>query len=384
MSSGEAFFLSDEAIENILNQQIGEQIPAAPEERMRFFRERKAVCRMILSNVVSLQLSDSDVLSLWDSILNHKHKLSVQLGRPAGFRMAAYDHLCGEQKLIDTPIIVDSREYEQLISESQTDFKTGIFNARTLYRQIDQEIKRSRRYGFVFSLLLMDLDNFKKFNDTLGHLAGDILLEEIAAILKQNLRAIDIPARFGGDEFGILFPQTLRKNALDISRRIMRHVNQMVKSKFQSRIPVSMSGGIVMYPFNGDNTRTLLAEADKILYEAKARGKNRILAFNEKRQFPRFPCSLPVHFQIDGQAKDLAGEVRNISKQGLLISTTQATPLKDIIGRRISMDVSLSGRHHHVQANIAREIHQNKPSHFGCRFESDNPIYNNLFGTGNN
>jgi len=378
------FKLSEQNIEQMLEKLSAEPIPAALDKKEEYVHERSVIYRMILSSIIAVPFSDEEALALWKKIEIHKELLDYQMQRNAGYRVAIIDYLSNIEKKLDNPIIVESREYGKLISESKIDFKTGIYNSRSLYRIIDKEINRSKRFGFVFSLLLFDLDNFKQFNDYYGHLEGDALLSRLAKTLKMNLRAIDTPARFGGDEFGILFPQTDKNKALIIADRIRKLINDVVAEGYKADFTVTLSGGLVMYPSNGIKTIDLLSEADKMLYEAKTDGKNRILAFHEKRDFPRFPCMLPIKFTIDKNKKYFDGRVLNISKMGMLIEAMEPVITAASRGKYVMIVYKENNKDNCARARIVRKNSDNHCQIFGCYFMQENPFYNTVFGNGIN
>ena len=154
-----------------------------------------------------------------------------------------------------------------------TDGLTGIFNHRYFYRRLDEEFNRAERYSNPLSAIMMDVDNFKEVNDTLGHRIGDRILKELAVVLKANIRKSDIVARYGGDEFIILLPQTDRQGAEMEAHRVIREiVNHQFESLPDSRIRISF--GISTYP----NAQILKADdlvtiADRSLYTHKAENK---------------------------------------------------------------------------------------------------------------
>jgi diguanylate cyclase (GGDEF)-like protein len=167
---------------------------------------------------------------------------------------------------------------EQMRELSITDPLTGLFNRRYFDIRLDEESQRAKRYGLPLSLVLLDIDNFKLFNDSEGHLAGDFILKEIAAVMSAAVRAHDILVRFGGEEFVILMPQTAKEDALRVSERIRKNVREQIPltwSKFPAR-HITISAGVSMYPECGGLKDHLIRCADKVLYKAKIQGKDRI------------------------------------------------------------------------------------------------------------
>ncbi|MER3430311.1 MAG: hypothetical protein C4324_04580 [Blastocatellia bacterium] len=163
-------------------------------------------------------------------------------------------------------------EFEQL---SVTDSLTGLLNRRYLQNRLVEELNRSRRYHFPMTLLMIDVDRFKSYNDAYGHLAGDEALRIVAGILKENLRGADVAARFGGDEFAVLLPQTSLEEAIQIAERIRR---QIERSSFPHR-SVTASIGIAASGPEINTPDDLIWAADRALYRAKELGRNMIRVF---------------------------------------------------------------------------------------------------------
>jgi diguanylate cyclase (GGDEF)-like protein len=164
-------------------------------------------------------------------------------------------------------------EYEQL---SVTDPLTGLLNRRYLEERIAEEIVRSKRHRFSASLMMLDVDEFKSYNDKFGHPAGDSALRIVAEILKESLRGADVAARYGGEEFAILLPQTASEEAAQIAERIRKQVEQ---AEFMGR-QVTISIGIASLTSEVDTPRDLISAADVALYAAKNRGRNNVQIFN--------------------------------------------------------------------------------------------------------
>lgn len=164
-------------------------------------------------------------------------------------------------------------EYEQL---SVTDPLTGLLNRRYLEERIAEEITRSKRYRFSLSLMLLDVDDFKSYNDTFGHPAGDIALKAVADVLGESLRGADVAARYGGEEFAILLPQTSSDEAAQIGERIRKRVERM---EFEHR-GVTVSIGVASCSNEVDSPKDLISAADVALYAAKNQGRNNVQIFN--------------------------------------------------------------------------------------------------------
>ncbi len=168
--------------------------------------------------------------------------------------------------------IENSRLYAEAEEKARVDELTGLLNRRSLDELIASEINRHSRYGGVLSLIILDLDLFKNFNDSYGHLAGDKLLRKIGGILKNSIRSTDQAFRYGGDEFAILLPNTSIDAANQVAERIRHRVASEIEGGF---IQITASLGLASWPADGIGPDEVIATADAALYHAKRSGGNR-------------------------------------------------------------------------------------------------------------
>lgn len=166
-----------------------------------------------------------------------------------------------------------------LYEEIKNDDLTNLYNFRYLHQVLDMEIERANRYGSLFSLVFMDLDDFKKVNDKYGHLIGSRLLIETSQILQRNLRRIDIITRYGGDEFVIILPQTPHESGFLVAERLRRVIEKNVflrQEGFSIRLTASL--GVASFPHDAKNKEELIHLADKAMYRGKFTTKNTVFA----------------------------------------------------------------------------------------------------------
>jgi len=158
---------------------------------------------------------------------------------------------------------------------SLRDIKTGLYNHGFFMTRLKEEIARTNRNSFTSSIIMVDVDRFKKFNDTYGHLAGDQVLESLAQVIKQNVRTDDIPSRFGGEEFTVLLPNAESATAWLVSERLRISVSEMQVPWEIALPPITISIGV--FSFNHEcnlETNDIIRRADEALYVSKARGRN--------------------------------------------------------------------------------------------------------------
>jgi diguanylate cyclase (GGDEF)-like protein len=184
---------------------------------------------------------------------------------------------------------LDRARWHQKATEFQllsiTDSLTGLLNRRYLEERLSEELERSKRHHFQMSFMMLDIDDFKHYNDLNGHPAGDLALEMTAQCLKSALRTEDVAARYGGEEFSVLLPQTGHSEALVIGERIRRRVErtQFPHGKDQPHGAVTVSIGVSSFGPTLDTPASVIFAADQALYHAKSRGKNRVEAFQPER-----------------------------------------------------------------------------------------------------
>ncbi len=180
-------------------------------------------------------------------------------------------------------IALENARYVQRIHElTITDDCTALYNARHLNFVLDAEIYRSTRYGYEFSVIFLDLDHFKRVNDTYGHLVGSKLLWMIGDVIKSHLRMIDYAFRYGGDEFVVLLPQTSKENALSVVRRTRDLLNSKVFFVEEGlNITITASFGVASFPADGGTRKELLRSADEAMYLVKNTTRNNIALAGE-------------------------------------------------------------------------------------------------------
>lgn len=172
---------------------------------------------------------------------------------------------------------IDSKFHENIQRKLKHDDLTALLTYESFKEAVNWEIENARVRGKKLVLLMMDLDNFKKVNDTYGHLAGSFILREIGKLIYNNLRLFDISARYGGEEFISCLPDTNKHEAFHAAERLRRTIADSVFIHDNKKINITISIGVSQFPDNGLTLEELVRFADEMLYKAKREGKNKVI-----------------------------------------------------------------------------------------------------------
>jgi len=171
-------------------------------------------------------------------------------------------------------------ENSRLYQMATVDRMTRLYVHHFFLERLEEEIKRSQRYDTPLSLIMCDIDHFKKFNDTYGHQQGDAILRETGVIIRKGIRKMDIPARYGGEEFAVVLPETNLENALRVASRLRRSVEERDFPGPDDPLHVTISIGVAQYdPERDRGSKEVIRRADLALYRAKNSGRNRVAAY---------------------------------------------------------------------------------------------------------
>ena len=183
-----------------------------------------------------------------------------------------FELLCGTV----SSILNWQQEYNRVHNSSIHDGLTGLLNHKAFLDRFEEEVSRAGRFNHMLGLVILDLDKFKSINDSYGHLYGDYVLEEVSSIIKENVRAIDVVGRYGGEEFAVLLVNTDIQQCIPLAERIVRKISEKTFLKNGIAVNVTISAGMAGFPIHADQVRELISKADKAMYETKRIGGNSV------------------------------------------------------------------------------------------------------------
>lgn len=266
----------------------------------------------------------------WEEILAHRNELSKALERDIGLRVAVFDYFVNVNRRLSNPKIIDLEMYEREATDSISDSDTGLANARYFRLSLQNELRRSRRYGLGFAIARIAIDDAEEFEARRGRILVDIVTREVAMLIRNRIRDIDLAARLSRSSYAVLFPETDRTGAYAVVDRIRREVARHFAAKqIEGRpLDLTVSAGLAKHPEDGTNTDEILDRSEEALFQARSHGRNSIGAyFLERRHFLRFDLhrrALTLRIVADGAEPGPVREPRgNISRSGILIESPE-------------------------------------------------------------
>jgi len=249
-------------------REIARQLPALEQESRSMMEAGLAIAWIVA--IISFAVAQVTLRN----VVRPLEELSRAADRIAGGDLAARAPVGGDVEITKLGLAFN-RMTDELKSRARTDDLTSLPNFRAFRERIDAEIERAGRYPERFGILVLDLDRFKKYNDTWGHLAGNDALQRVARAIRETLRAVDFPARYGGEEFAVIVPEADVEALLIVAERIRVSVEAMPAPTNGGSLTVSIGGGV--FPDDGATVDALFHTADERLYAAKRAGRNRVI-----------------------------------------------------------------------------------------------------------
>ena len=299
-----------------------------------------------------LRFTPEEARRHWDAIQKHRSTMRDKLQTAVDLRVALVSYFLEINKKLTNPKVIELTLFAQTQASAYRDELTGLCNFRYFRDHLAREIHRSERFGHPVSLVMVDIDDFKLFNDTNGHEAGNQALAEVARLLIESLRKIDVAARYGGEEFAIILPSTSKSAAIKIAerarRRIESHAFKHASDQPGGRLTVSM--GVASHPADAGDGTDLVNHADSALYVSKTLGKNQVHPFSQsRRSFGRVDAAVEGRFAAVSEKVHPLRTI-NIGPAGVLFRTNQRISS----GTVLQLQLSLPGSVHEI--SLAGEV----------------------------
>ncbi len=296
----------------------------------------KDIYARLIHVMCHLRLHPTEAKSTWEAIIARRDLLEEKLGRKAGFRVAMVDYFVNESHELKNPKVIEIHVYAETARQAAVDELTGVFNRRFFDSAIERELKQATRRNREFSLLIIDIDNFKRVNDTHGHTTGDAVISALGKLLKRSMRSEDTPCRIGGEEFAVILPETSAEGAMIVSEKIR---TEFAKLKIAST-DLSLSGGLATFPCDATTSAELIDRADQMLYFAKYAGKNRIICYSQnKRRHIRYPLEWELSITktngIPGKSMS-----QDVSIEGISFELDEAMQPGELMSLHLKIDAN--------------------------------------------
>ena len=220
----------------------------------------------------------------WEAVVEHTASLNGHLNRRVDFRVGLADYFVFKNPKIAHPKVIDLHLFNETEAGNLKDALTGLYNYRYLQDTLPREIGQARRLGTPLSVIFLDVDFFKAYNDRFGHGAGNEALTTIAGVIRRSIRDMDLPCRYGGEEFVVLLPATDKFGAISVGERIISLIEATKMPAPSPQGVLTASAGIASFPVDASDAGALVDAADAAMYQAKAWGKNRAVPYSTERR----------------------------------------------------------------------------------------------------
>lgn len=288
-------------------------------------RHGEEVYRQLFFILANLDFSANEAASHWRGLLEAWDEVIEALGQPVDIRVAVLHYFLEIDRKLNNPTIVEMKILREAQDSAILDGLTSVYNYRYFRDRIEHEVKREDRSALSVSLLMIDVDHFKVFNDRNGRLQGNVALQELAALIADNVRETDVVTRYGGEEFAVILCGTKKDGALLVAEKIRKRVEE-TSFEGEGAVPggnLTVSIGVATSPIDAIESQDLIAKADAALYRAKSEGKNRTVPYSDdRREFVRFDSRLIGRVRVmEAAASPIT--TSNISQGGVLFTSRE-------------------------------------------------------------
>ncbi|MEE9582837.1 MAG: diguanylate cyclase [Acidimicrobiia bacterium] len=330
-------------------------------------RHGEEVYRSFFFILTNLDFSPGEAESHWQGLLETWDEVNQILGQPIDIRVAVLHYFLEIDRKLKNPTIVEMRILREVRQSAILDGLTHVYNYRYFRDRIDHEVKREERSALSVSLLMIDVDHFKAFNDCNGHLHGNVALQELAALMSSVVRDTDVVTRYGGEEFAVILCGTRKGGALLVAEKIRKLVEEtsFAGEKTQPGGTLTVSIGVATSPIDAIDSQNLIAKADAALFISKNEGKNKVTPYSDdRREFVRFDSRLIGEVRVmEPEGHPIT--TGNISQRGLLFSSE--TPCQ--VGGVVEILLNLPEEDEEVvcTARVVRVIEKEQDYEVGVR-----------------
>lgn len=285
-----------------------------------------------------LRFASGEARDHWRRISLRRGEMEEALGSGVDLRVALVSYFVEVSRQLENPTVIEMRLLEQTEALAYRDELTGLRNFRFFKEFLRRELPRSDRYGDPASLIVLDVDDFKGYNDSYGHEAGNRALAEIGRLLSKAVRTVDLVARYGGEEFVLVAPSTPKLGARTLAEQIRRRIEEAFAEHGRSWAggKLTASLGVATYPADGASEKELMRSADRALYLAKSQGKNQVQLYaRSQRSFRRVELDLEGWLSAPKGAESRMRTL-DVSVSGLRFVTGIEVPLGALVEVRMA------------------------------------------------
>lgn len=318
---------------------------------------QEAVYSELIYLLSHLRFEPHEAREHWQNIVELRRTMQRRLDSPINLRVALVSYFLEVHRRLENPTVIEMKLFEQAREMAYRDELTGLHNFRYFEEFLGYEVSRSSRYHSVVSLVLIDIDDFKSYNDSFGHPAGNEALVAVANLITQSLREVDVAARYGGEEFVVVAPETSKLGARMLAERIRDRIEGYVFHEGEGRPGgrLTASLGVATHPADAASAEELVRRADQALYRGKSSGKNQVCLYGDgRRTHRRIAASIKGALRYGAEEASLT--TLDLSEGEVCFRTELSVPSHALVELRLQHseagEIALVGR---VIKSLARD-----------------------------